>query len=118
MVGKEQVHLHRVMRVARPFQPMEQDFVAQFNASKPKLSDFLRKHDVCTYCSKNWTIGNPWIAWFNHPASDPEHRSFVQLVERYSMEACARRNLCASGRDKEDACRNLARINGIAFDVR
>tara|TARA_R110000868_G_scaffold210129_1_gene460106 strand:+ start:130 stop:459 length:330 start_codon:yes stop_codon:yes gene_type:complete len=108
------------MRVARPLfnvkkPKQEGDFVAIFKASKPKLSDFLIKHDVCTYYSKNWTIGNPWIAWFQHPASDPEHRSFVQLVERYSMEACSRRNLCASGRDREDACRNLAKLNNLTF---
>jgi hypothetical protein len=72
---------------------------------------------VSTYYAPNVTTGQPWAAFYSRPASDPQKRSFERLVEIYSMAACSRRGLVATGRSRDEACQALATRNGVAWPV-
>lgn len=80
------------------------------------VSHWKRLHHVETHFAKNYTLPDPWSAFFPRPAADPERRPFHVLAEQFSFAACERRGLVAHGRNPTEACAALAAAAGLPWE--
>ena len=81
---------------------------------RPSLASWRTLHGVAVHECTGAGHRYPWLAFFVRiKCRDGTVRPFTELAAEYSFAALEARHKVAHGDDAEDACRELARLNGI-----
>ena len=80
------------------------------------LDAFLRTHGVATHRKTGAGHRYQWMAYFEKiTMKDGAVRSFIDLTHEYSMAKLEARGKFSEGDTEEEACKVLAKRNGIPW---